>query len=171
MIMKSLNEQNLDNIMSNVNRKDFLSFYCAYYHIDNVDKFIPEVSGKSLPEIIMEEDTICACELLNDYFGFYPLYLPYYKDAFKNGNLYIKDANDEKLYKVYSIDFFDSGEKVVSSQKYVLVNSNLHTYMTYLYIKTDKFCPTCGKPLYKSDVLGYDYVCLECDENLDECEI
>lgn len=30
---------------------------------------------------------------------------------------------------------------------------------------TDKKCPKCGKPLFKSDLPQYDYICVECDEN------
>ena len=33
-----------------------------------------------------------------------------------------------------------------------------------------KYCPHCGKPLYPTDVRGYDYTCYECDENFYECE-
>lgn len=36
---------------------------------------------------------------------------------------------------------------------------------------TDKKCPKCYGPLHESDVEGYDYVCLECDENFFECEL
>lgn len=34
-----------------------------------------------------------------------------------------------------------------------------------LYGLTSEVCPKCGKPLYVSDLCGYKYVCLECDEN------
>lgn len=36
---------------------------------------------------------------------------------------------------------------------------------------TSKKCPKCYGPLHESDVEGYDYVCLECDENFFECEL
>lgn len=36
---------------------------------------------------------------------------------------------------------------------------------------TDKECPKCGRPLFYSDVEGYEYVCTECDENFYESEV
>lgn len=39
------------------------------------------------------------------------------------------------------------------------------------YGLTEKKCPKCGKPLFVSDLGGYDYVCLDCDENFDESEL
>lgn len=39
------------------------------------------------------------------------------------------------------------------------------------YGLTEKKCPKCGKPLFVSDLGGYDYVCLDCDENFDEYEL
>ena len=37
--------------------------------------------------------------------------------------------------------------------------------------RTDKECPHCGCYLFKSDLPQYAYVCAECDENFDECEV
>lgn len=37
--------------------------------------------------------------------------------------------------------------------------------------RTDKECPHCGCYLFKSDLPQYSYVCAECDENFDECEV
>lgn len=37
--------------------------------------------------------------------------------------------------------------------------------------RTNKKCPKCGEQLNKSDVKGYDYVCLECDENFYKGEV
>lgn len=34
-----------------------------------------------------------------------------------------------------------------------------------LLLKTNLCCPKCGKELYTSDIEGYPFVCLECDEN------
>ena len=31
--------------------------------------------------------------------------------------------------------------------------------------KKEYLCPRCGKPLSKSDVKGYEFVCYDCDEN------
>ena len=38
--------------------------------------------------------------------------------------------------------------------------------------KTDAKCPKCGQPLYYSDLMDYEYVCVQCDENFYsiECE-
>lgn len=40
----------------------------------------------------------------------------------------------------------------------------------------DKYCPFCGKPLYPTDVIGYDYTCYDCDyfkddTNFYSCEV
>lgn len=35
----------------------------------------------------------------------------------------------------------------------------------------DAKCPKCGGNLYPSDVVGYEYVCYECDENFYQCEV
>lgn len=37
--------------------------------------------------------------------------------------------------------------------------------------RTDKKCPHCGCYLFKSDLPQYNYVCAECNENFDECEV
>ncbi len=37
--------------------------------------------------------------------------------------------------------------------------------------RTDKECPHCGCYVFKSDLPQYNYVCAECDENFDECEV
>lgn len=37
--------------------------------------------------------------------------------------------------------------------------------------KTTIKCPHCGKLLLTTDVKGYNYVCLECDENFYLCEV
>lgn len=37
-------------------------------------------------------------------------------------------------------------------------------------LSTDKKCPKCGKPLYLSDIEGYDYVCTACQENFYDIE-
>ena len=34
-----------------------------------------------------------------------------------------------------------------------------------------KKCPKCGNLLHPSDVVGYEYVCHQCDENFYECEV
>lgn len=34
-----------------------------------------------------------------------------------------------------------------------------------------KKCPRCGNLLHPSDVVGYEYVCYQCDENFYECEV
>lgn len=34
-----------------------------------------------------------------------------------------------------------------------------------------KKCPKCGNLLHPSDVVGYEYVCYQCDENFYECEV
>lgn len=34
-----------------------------------------------------------------------------------------------------------------------------------LYKRVRATCPCCGKQMFRSDVVGYKYVCLECDEN------
>ena len=36
---------------------------------------------------------------------------------------------------------------------------------------TNKKCPRCEEWLFCSDVEGYDYVCVKCDENFYECEV
>jgi DNA-directed RNA polymerase subunit RPC12/RpoP len=38
-------------------------------------------------------------------------------------------------------------------------------------LRTEKRCPHCDAPLYCSDLPQYDYVCIECEENFDECEV
>jgi len=35
-------------------------------------------------------------------------------------------------------------------------------------LKTEKFCPKCGEPLFKSDFPQYDYVCTLCNEHFHE---
>ena len=39
------------------------------------------------------------------------------------------------------------------------------------YVKTGKKCFRCGSPVYETDVKDYKYVCLNCDENMDEFEV
>ena len=34
-----------------------------------------------------------------------------------------------------------------------------------------KKCPRCGNLLHPSDVVGYEYVCYQCDENFYDCEL
>lgn len=38
-------------------------------------------------------------------------------------------------------------------------------YCETLKPKTAVHCPRCGKEMYISDIIGYGYVCLNCDEN------
>lgn len=53
--------------------------------------------------------------------------------------------------------------KAITNTEVVDLSSNLNI--------TDKKCPKCYGPLHESDVEGYDYVCLECDENFFEVEV
>lgn len=56
----------------------------------------------------------------------------------------------------------------------VVANMNgdeYHAKLEDLYGYTNVRCPKCSELLYISDVVGYPYVCLNCDENFYECEI
>lgn len=56
----------------------------------------------------------------------------------------------------------------------VVANMNgdeYHAKLEDLYGYTNVKCPKCSELLYVSDVVGYPYVCLNCDENFYECEI
>jgi acetyl-CoA carboxylase beta subunit len=49
--------------------------------------------------------------------------------------------------------------------------NKINTLTNHPYKETDKVCPKCNNILYDTDVEGYEYVCLECDENFYECEV
>lgn len=56
----------------------------------------------------------------------------------------------------------------------VIANMNgdeYHVKLKDLYGYANVRCPKCSELLYVSDVVGYPYVCLNCDENFHECEI
>ena len=56
----------------------------------------------------------------------------------------------------------------------VVANMNgdeFHAKLKDLFGYTNVRCPKCSELLYVSDVVGYPYVCLNCDENFYECEI
>lgn len=56
----------------------------------------------------------------------------------------------------------------------VVANMNgdeFHAELKDLFGYTNVRCPKCSELLYVSDVVGYPYVCLNCDENFYECEI
>lgn len=56
----------------------------------------------------------------------------------------------------------------------VVANMNgdeFHAELKDLFGYTNVRCPKCSELLYVSDVVGYPYVCLNCDENFNECEI
>ncbi len=38
-------------------------------------------------------------------------------------------------------------------------------------MKTRKFCPKCGRPLYKSQTRGYAFQCFACDEDFYRFEV
>lgn len=51
-----------------------------------------------------------------------------------------------------------------------ITNTDIQDYSSDLEL-TDKRCPKCSNFLHRSDVEGYPYVCLECDENFYEIEV
>ena len=38
-------------------------------------------------------------------------------------------------------------------------------------MRTNKFCPHCGRPLLKSNIKGYSYQCNACDEDFYRFEV
>lgn len=65
-------------------------------------------------------------------------------------------VKDNKIEDIVVEDFF-----------HTIYHTNYHS----LYGCTDAICPKCNKSLYISDVVGYPYVCLDCDENFMGIEV
>lgn len=39
-----------------------------------------------------------------------------------------------------------------------------------MYMEKEYHCPICGRKLIKSEIEGYDFQCLQCDEDFTESE-
>lgn len=166
-------------ILNHVDKQKFIDLVCAKWGLGEDEKERLQNSQSSLFEILnemSEGDIIDINNFFLDYFSFTPCYVPIYKEALKDMVLYAKSPDDDCLGRVKNAIFNNDGKDIVADNTMVSVlcydsNEYINVPMTSLYIRTDKKCPICKNDLYMSDVLGYDYVCLDCDENFDDCEL
>lgn len=40
-----------------------------------------------------------------------------------------------------------------------------------MYMRKEYYCPICGRKLIKSEIKGYSFQCLYCDEDFTESEV
>ncbi len=163
---QSYSYQIINGLLAKIDRQSFIKFYCAYNNIPYSEDYYKSLNDKSLLDIISNDESLPLEDFFYNLYGYCPIYaLPYKLALYKNKLFYMKN---EKLYRVVTADFY--GADIVSSDSHVFINGNELIPYYRLFIKTDKCCPKCGEPLYVSHTLGYDYECLECDEDFYECE-
>lgn len=44
-------------------------------------------------------------------------------------------------------------------------------YKKIMYMRKEYYCPICGRKLIKSELEGYSFQCLYCDEDFTESEV
>lgn len=44
-------------------------------------------------------------------------------------------------------------------------------YKKITYMRKEYYCPICGRKLIKSEIKGYSFQCLYCDEDFTESEV
>ena len=95
-----------------------------------------------------------------------------YFDGLAVDDIYV-DSIEEALdvFENHSYDFNEQNEDI--KRWWLRTGGTPNPIVELRYEKPidGKYCPHCGKPLYPTDVRGYDYTCYECDENFYKCEV